>query len=160
VGWAYSADDGTVDLIHQCYIAGALHRSGASVTDYAHDLLSHFTALGDYVDVFRWVVDVGAARASGKLVRRLEHAQGLELLSKPARLWSLGELLALLAALTRTAQPGRALSLAANGIAERLLASSGSGDTAWTFPRQTMHAAHGLAEYLGTKRWLSGHASD
>lgn len=154
LGWKYAADNPVVDLLHQQYILNALADVDgiASVESEALEMVGQFAGPCCFADAIRCVAGPDAQLRDIPWLRPLGSGQ-IELLPKPARLWSLGELLVLVARLgggaTRPDAWMRLGTRLAETIVQRL---NDPADAEGTYPRHAMHALHGLACQLALLR--------
>ncbi len=152
LGWAYSPNSPVVDLLHQCYILNALADAFGvgSIEAASADMVGQFAGPCCFADAIRLVKD-GEGTADVRDIPWLRPLgiRQLELLPKPARLWSLGELLVLLSRLGLDGARSDAWVRLGRRVAESiLLRLSAPDDAEAQYPRHVMHAVHGLACYL------------
>lgn len=156
LGWSYSPISPIVDLLHQCYILNSLADvfGAQSVEKECAEILGQFAGPSCFVDAIRLVM--GKEELSSKRdipwLRSLGGFQ-LEVLPKPARLWSLGELLVLLSRLGMGGVNSEAWVRQGRLVAEMIMSRlSSEDDVEAQYPRHVMHAVHGLACYLALLR--------
>ena len=156
LGWAYSPESLVVDLLHQCYLLNSFADvfSVKSIEIPCAEMVGQFAGPCCFADALR-IVETDCSldeKQSIPWVRKVGETQ-VELLPKPARLWSLGELLVLVSRLgehgDRSAGWIRLCHKIAETILERLASSC---DIESQYPRHVMHALHGLASYLALLR--------
>jgi len=156
LGWPYSPNSPIVDLLHQCYILNALADAFGvgSIESASAEMVGQFAGPCCFADAMRLVMvdDETANVRDIPWLRPLGRHQ-VELLPKPARLWSLGELLVLMSRLGLEGERSDAWVRQGRRVAESiLLRLSAPGDAEAQFPRHVMHAVHGLACYLALLR--------
>lgn len=152
VGWVYEPGSEVVDLVHQCYLLGAVCRILApqEAGRLAVTALAEFVGPNGWVEALR-VQRTWPERAEGGAWVRARDADWLLLDLRPARAWSLGEALALAATLARAGAPG--WRVRARGLGEQACAlADDAGAAEAGFFRHTMHLAHGMARLLATER--------
>ncbi|WKB51080.1 hypothetical protein [Eleftheria terrae] len=152
-GWCYEAGNGVVDLLHQAYLFGAM-RSVVSADDIEPHMLStfsQFSASTTWLDVVH-VVEHQPLGQIGHRWARHAGAHWLVLDARPARLWSLGELLRVLSEAATAGQSAHWLTRAGGVAADVLRRAGAPGEREMVFGRHTMHLAHGLAAYIAAKR--------
>lgn len=155
-GWTYSEDNKIIDLLHQWYIVNSMIDTfGApSITDNALGILGQFNAANGFIDTMKVIKQVpGETSKSGLVFYRAFHSGILEIKPKPARIWSLGEMLV---GVSRIAQVntdsliwGKYALHVAKSLNNELQNKSNAENQ---YPRHLMHAAHGLAAYLAYRR--------
>jgi hypothetical protein len=156
LGWTYSPNSPVVDLLHQCYILNALADVFGieSIETASAEMVGQFAGLCCFADAMRLVMvdDEPANVRDIPWLRPLGRLQ-VELLPKPARLWSLGEILVLMSRLGLEGERSDAWVRQGRRVAESiLLRLSAPGDAEAQFPRHVMHAVHGLVCYLALLR--------
>ncbi len=156
LGWPYSPASGVVDLLHQCYLLNAMADvfGVRSIEAASAELIGQFAGPGGFADVIHRLPPGGATKRGQDIPWIRPFAGGdLEILPKPARLWSLGELLLLISRLGNEGEQAEGWLRLGRSIAVTIMhrLSCGNDDEA-RFPRQAMHARHGLACYLGLLR--------
>ncbi len=160
LGWPYSPESPLVDLLHQCYLLNTFADvfGAQAIESEAAEMVGQFAGPGSFSDAIRIVSDRAEADGGHDIAwLRPFGAQQLELLPKPARLWSLGELLVLLSRLGLEGERCDAWLRLARRIAEVILARlAAPDDQEVRYPRHVMHAAHGLAAYLAALRQRAG----
>lgn len=156
LGWPYSPDSPVVDLLHQCYLLNSFADvfGVKSIEYFCSEMVGQFACPCCFADALR-IVETDYSldeKQSIPCVRKVGETQ-VELLPKPSRLWSLGELLVLVSRLgehgDRSAGWIRLCHQIAETILERL---TSSGDVESQYPRHAMHAIHGLASFLALLR--------
>lgn len=159
VGWPYAPGNTVIDLLHQAYILNSFAdlRGVPAIEQAAVELLGQFIGPGDsgYFDTMTFHTEPPLEVLSGPYVRRVRGVPGgyVGIQPKAARLWSLGELLVLWSRLAMLRGRDSSWARLAFGLAEGLLDRLAEpGDPETTYPRHTMHAAHGLACYLAMLR--------
>lgn len=157
IGWQYSASSGIVDLVHQCYIINAFPPDMCPMVNEWHaDLVSMFDGGTGYLDVCTLVADESGLASSPELpiVRRIS-GRCVRVERKPARLWSLGELLVSLsrqAGLIEDEQLRLQWKRTANRVAGHILDLLDTHSREAGFVRHSMHGLHGIAELLAMYR--------
>lgn len=156
LGWPYSPTSPVVDLLHQCYILNALADvfGARSIEQECAEMLGQFAGPCCFADAMRLVMArEESANARDILWLRPLGDCHVELLPKPARLWSLGELLVLLSRLGLEGKHSEAWVRQGRRVAEVIVSRlSAEEDTEARYPRHVMHAVHGLACYLALLR--------
>lgn len=162
-GWPYEPGSARIDLLHACYVVEALAVFGGA-GDWKAPLLEiatgFRTAIGfcDAFDRLDW--QAALARPSA---RHLRFCRGfaVEELGKPARAWSMGELLSCLSGRMRPEAP--ALRAMARDVVLDILdrfAPEDRGGALYVkgrmLARHAMHVLHGLAEFLRAARNAAG----
>ena len=159
IGFPYADGVPVVDLLHQAYILNALLDAGRSA-DIEEQALTVVATLREgqrFLDTAK-ITDVATAiadqvKASQAVFLRVHGSIGLVLNHRPARLWSLGEVVVLCARLSQTGRYPEFWKLQSRRAAEQLLTSYHfAGDETPSLHRPAMHAAHGLAAWLKTTR--------
>jgi len=163
LGWTYSPNSPVVDLLHQCYILNALADAFGveSIESASAEMVSQFAGPCCFADTMRLVME-GEEPANVRDIPWLRPLGGhqVELLPKPARLWSLGELLVLLSRLGFEGVRSDAWIRMGRRVAESiLLRLSAPDDAEAKYPRHVMHAVHGLACYLALLRQRTSSAA-
>ncbi len=156
LGWPYSPYSPLVDLLHQCYILNSLADvfGTQSVEKECAEMLGQFAGPCCFADAIRLVMNKDELSNNHNIpwLRSLGDFQ-LEILPKPARLWSLGELLVLLSRLGMEGVHSEAWVRQARQVAEMIISRlSAEDDVEALYPRHVMHAVHGLASYLALLR--------
>lgn len=156
LGWPYSPTSPVVDLLHQCYILNALADAFGvrSIEQECAEMMGQFAGPCCFADAMRLVMgnEESANARDIRWLRPLGDCQ-VELLPKPARLWSLGELLVLLSRLGLEGKHSEAWVRQGRRIAAAIMSRlSAEEDTEARYPRHVMHAVHGLACYLALLR--------
>lgn len=156
LGWTYSPTSPIVDLLHQCYILNSLADvfGVQSVEKECAEMLGQFAGPCCLADVIRLVMGKDELSSTRDIpwLRSLGDFQ-LEVLPKPARLWSLGELLVLLSRLGLEVVHSEAWVRQGRQVAEMIMSRLSAGDDVEAvYPRHVMHAIHGLACYLALLR--------
>lgn len=156
LGWPYSPNSTVVDLLHQCYILNALADTFGihSIESATADMVGQFAGPCCFADAMRLVM-VGEESADVRDIPWLRPlgCHHVELLPKPARLWSLGELLVLLSRLGLKGKHSEAWVRQGLRVAKAILSRlSAKDDAEVLYPRHVMHAVHGLACYLALLR--------
>lgn len=153
IGWCYEPGSSVVDLLHQGYLFGAL--LGQPVPDMDAEMLatfSQFAGVGGWADVLHCLPPEGRGGVAPLWARQGVGHQ-LQLLERPARLWSLGEALVVL---SRCAGMKREWLPRATALGTEVLRRLGGAvEPERHYLRHTMHLAHGLAAFLETKRALA-----
>ena len=156
LGWPYSPNSPVVDLLHQCYILNALADvfGVGSIESASAEMVGQFAGPCCFADAMRLVmVDDEPSNVRDIPWLRPLGSHQLELLPKPARLWSLGELLVVLSRLGSESVRSDAWVRLGRRVAESiLLRISAPDDEEAQYPRHVMHAVHGLACYLAILR--------
>jgi hypothetical protein len=156
LGWPYSPTSPVVDLLHQCYILNALADAfgGQSIEQECAEMMGQFAGPCCFADAMLLVMgnEESANARDIRWLRPLGDFQ-VQLLPKPARLWSLGELLVLLSRLGLEGKHSEAWVRQGRRIAEAIMSRLTAADDAEaSYPRHVMHAVHGLASYLALLR--------
>ncbi len=156
LGWPYSPTSPIVDLLHQCYILNSLADvfGVQSIEKECAEMLGQFAGPCCFSDAIRLVMSKEELSSKRDIpwLRSIGDFQ-LELLPKPARLWSLGELLVLLSRLGEEGESSEAWVRQARQVAEMIVSRlSVEDDEEARYLRHTMHAVHGLASYLALLR--------
>jgi hypothetical protein len=156
LGWPYSPTSPVIDLLHQCYLLNALADvfGVRSIEHECAEMLGQFAGPCCFADTMRLVRgseefadarDIPWLRPLGDCF--------VEVLPKPARLWSLGELLVLLSRLGLEGKHSEAWVRQGRRVATLIMSRlSAEEDTEARYPRHVMHAVHGLACYLALLR--------
>lgn len=158
VGWPYMPEAEVIDLLHQCYILTALDLSQPECSQHAAfrdqrviETVALFnTVPGKFLDTGRIILGPLTEPPPPNQILRVQGGYNCLLRNAPARLWSLGELLAVTSASIK-GRNGEALSkwrLFAMSICEEILFRIDQNETESTYPRHTMHASYGLARYI------------
>lgn len=156
LGWPYSPKSPVVDLLHQCYILNILADTFGvhSIESATAEMVGQFAGPCCFADAMRLVI-MGEEPADVRDIpwlRTLGRHQ-VELLPKPARLWSLGELLVLLSRLGLQGKHSEAWVRQGLRVAKAIMSRlSAKDDAEVLYPRHVMHAVHGLACYLALLR--------
>lgn len=152
IGWRYSPQHPEIDLVHQGYIINAMaeHVSPDLVEQWLKDLVSIFQTLEGWADVC--VLRETAAPASTKEISIMREVRGrnIEIKRKPARLWSLGELLISLSYGLSSSTLGPAWRKEAFRVAELILQKFRLNTIEAQYPRHAMHALAGISALLTT----------
>ncbi|WP_017931906.1 hypothetical protein [Robiginitomaculum antarcticum] len=157
IGWDYDPNRPVIDLLHQWYVM----RSFAELRGY--DGLSEraMSVMGQLATPNGWIDGVhrrGAAFIENDnlaYIRRNVGAHWLLIYPKPARLWSLGEMLLGVCELIPKTDGvtrdfwDRQSGILADEVLRRLRATD---ELENTFYRHTSHALHGLAAFLAMRR--------
>lgn len=156
LGWPYSPTSPVVDLLHQCYILNALADAFGvrSIEQECAEMMGQFAGPCCFADAMRLVMgsEESANARDIPWLRPLGDSR-VELLPKPARLWSLGELLVLLSRLGLEGKHSEAWVRQGRRVAEAIMSRLTVADDAEaSYPRHVMHAVHGLASYLALLR--------
>jgi hypothetical protein len=156
LGWPYSPTNPVVDLLHQCYILNSLADvfGVQSVEKECAEMVGQFAGPCCYADAMRLVMskEEFVSKRDIPWLRSLGDLQ-IEALPKPARLWSLGELLVLLSRLGEEGKNSEAWIRQGRQVAEMIVSQlSAEDDVEAQYPRHIMHAVHGLASYLALLR--------
>lgn len=156
LGWPYSPTSPVVDLLHQCYILNALADvfGARSIEQECAEMIGQFAGPCCYADAMHLVRD-GEESVDARDIRWLRPLGDgqAELLPKPARLWSLGELLVLLSRLGLEGKYSEAWVRQGRRVAEAIMSRLSAGDDVEAlYPRHVMHSVHGLACYLALLR--------
>lgn len=157
LGWPYSTSSPVVDLLHQCYILNACSDvfGVRSIESATAEMMGQFAGPCCFADVMRLVTEGVVESSDARDIPWLRFIGSLqvELLPKPARLWSLGELLVLLSRLGLDGERSNAWGRQGRRVADAILSRfSASDDVEARYPRHVMHAVHGLACYLALLR--------
>lgn len=160
IGWPYEPDSSIVDLLHQCYILNAL---GMGLPAELWNSPQADLAAVETVSLF-WdpsgSLDVAVLHEHPELpprnpgtLRRIGNSF-VTMKPKPARLWSLGELLVTLSSRIADHSDSSAARWRyyAQPVCEAVLSRLASDTTEAHFPRHQMHAALGLARYMEAVR--------
>lgn len=154
VGWRYDARSHVIDLIHQAYLRDAVSEALPFEDVEAHLLstCAQFSAARGWVDVVHAVHGDAADAVGARWARRW--ADGwIALDSRHARLWSLGELLLVLAQAAAVSGSAAWFSRASAVAAEVLRrVEHADEEPELKFARHSMHLAHGLAAYICARR--------
>ena len=156
LGWPYSPESQVVDLLHQCYLLNSFADvfGVKSIEIPCAEMVGQFAGPCCFADALR-IVETDCSldeKLSIPWVRKVGETQ-VELLPKPARLWSLGELLVLVSRLGEHGDRSVGWIRLCHKIAETILERlASSGDVESQYPRHVMHALHGLASYLALLR--------
>lgn len=160
LGWLDDPDSPVIDLLHQCFILNSLsaglpadQRNMADEDLAMVETMSLFSAMPGFLDTASLLCDPELPPSAGVTLRPIGNAF-LAVRPKPARLWSLGELLVALSWRISGRSDGRAGQWRAYAApaCEALLARLAEGDAETGFPRQQMYAAFGLARFLAALR--------
>lgn len=156
LGWPYSSSSPVVDLLHQCYILNALSDvfGARSIEQECAEMLGQFAGPCCFADAMRLVMGNEESSNARDIpwLRPLGDFE-VELLPKPARLWSLGELLVLLSRLGLEGKHSEAWVRQGRRVATAIMSRlSAEEDKEARYPRHVMHAVHGLACYLALLR--------
>jgi hypothetical protein len=157
LGWAYAPGNPTVDLLHQCYILNALADifGAPAIEEDAAAMLGQFYGCGGLADVLK-LENSQSAADSEKIFREIDKMHSVQVLQRPARLWSLGELLVLVARLGREGRFPQRWLRQGQVIAQDILARmENETDPETSYPRHIMHVVHGLSCYLALLRALA-----
>ncbi len=155
LGWPYSSASGVVDLLHQCYLLNSFADfSGVrSVEKATMEMVGQFAGACGFADAIH--VLPADATWQGQDIPWLRPLAdiSIQVLPKPARLWSLGELLVLISRLASEGESSGGWLRLGRTVAGTLLHRLANPEDAEArFPRQAMHARHGLACYLDLLR--------
>lgn len=153
IGWHYSAKSGIVDLLHQCYLLEALRGfvDDAERERQLRDTISVFYAGDQYFDKCANVGHHFPPIDSHVPILRKYGDSYYRFPAPCARLWSLGELLRVIANIIPASTNTVAWKRVGQQLVDRVLLSLAEGPDR-EFPRQTMHALHGLTAYLAALR--------
>lgn len=157
LGWPYAASRRTVDLVHQGYIFNSLAEVyGADALGV--ELLKSLSLFMcsdicfDRFDIETIETAMARNEAAASAKTLLMNDFGL-IFGKPARLWSLGEILVALCRLQASAANSRYVEIVIRRVVSQLIALYDSAfDGSTSDLRQQLHAAHGLAAWLRTSR--------
>lgn len=157
-GWVYSYDNPVIDLLHQWYILNPLIDSfGAErFEEHCQTIVSQFGTGDGFLDVA--TLKPSAWRAAcdddpGYVLARPIPTGTLLVNPKPARLWSLGEMLVGVSKMCQQCPSNPLWPRYGQMIAKLILDKSQTRTSAeWAYPRHTMHLAHGLAAYIAFRR--------
>lgn|GEM_PF-3095671 len=157
IGWQYSASSKVVDLMHQCYTINAFPPDMCPMIDEWHaDLVSLFDGGINYLDACTLITDESELASSYELpiVRRMD-GRCVRVERKPARLWSLGELLLSLSrrgGLIEDELRRSQWKRTANRVAIHVLELLDTHSEEAGFVRHSMHGLHGIVELLALHR--------
>lgn len=156
LGWPYSPTNLVVDLLHQCYILNAMADAFGtkSVEAATAEMVGQFASPCCFADVIHWQAagDTWSDDRDIRWIRPLGKGS-IEVLAKPARLWSLGELLVVVSCLAAEGERSEAWLRLGRRIAESILEHLSSPEhVERQYPRHLMHALHGLGCYLALLR--------
>lgn len=158
IGWTYESGSSRVDLIHTGYIAlgllAALPEQRAEIESAALCAMLQFSGRewSDNFDVCEIDDAVSGAVRVGKRIMRIAGGKMLVGFDRPARGWSLGELLVLLGELAKSPR----LSAFALTQLRTLATEVVEGCLPEERFRHSMHLAHGLSCMLRAAREKSG----
>lgn len=162
IGWHYAPQTPVVDLLHQCYILAALETGLAEAPENRRfcsrvlvETVAAFSAHpGDFFDTAEHLTSTLALPPHPRTILRFTPSGPLQLKPNPARLWSLGELLAVMAgSIASQEEDGTAgWRPYAMPVCGAILARLSETEGEALFPRHLMHAAWGLARFLEAVR--------
>ncbi len=163
LGWPYSPSNSVVDLLHQCYILNAMADvfGTSSVEVATAEMVGQFAGPCCFADVIHLRIP-GENRIEGREIPWLRPlgADWIEVLPKPARLWSLGELLVLVSRLGFESERAEAWLRLGRRVADSILQNLSTGHNQEArYPRHVMHALHGVGCYLALLRERAKQAS-
>lgn len=152
-GWCYEAGNGVIDLLHQAYLYGAM-RPVIPPQEMEPEMLSTFSQFSlspCWMDVVHLLPQERSEQIGHRWAR---HAgpHWLVLDARPARLWSLGELLLVLSEVAGAGDSSAWMARGGDVAAEVLRRAKLPNEPEMAYARHTMHLAHGLAVYIATKR--------
>jgi len=153
LGWTYSKHNMTVDLLHQCYILNSCADVlGCGVIERETvELLGQFSFSDNYLDAVRVLEHSRVAFQEDALtIYRKIPGWEIEILNKPARLWSLGELLSVISRLVIDGRHSKFWQQLGRALSIRLISVFEACNEETKFPRHSMHAIHGLSCFLGS----------
>lgn len=159
IGWHYAPQMPVIDLLHQCYILGALGiglgedpRNSRFCDKMLVETVAIFSARpGSLLDTATHEQDEPELPPHPQAILRFTAGGALRVKPNPARLWSLGELLATIAD-RAAAGHDTGWQAYAMPICEAVLARLSETEGEALFPRHLMHAAWGLARILEVAR--------
>lgn len=159
-GWPYMPEDTRFDLVHQCYILNSLIRFfGARETeDTALETMSKFGFPGGMIDKYDLTSQeeaLDAAARSGEVTVHFDPEKAIIFYHKPARIWSRGEALTVMACLAEQGEHKDYWhsTMIRNALTAMDICGADPQGAAETFGlRHTMHLAHGLARVLEVLR--------
>ena len=156
IGWSYSVENNTIDLVHNCYILEASKYiiSHVQIETDLIEIIGNFSAFKDFIDKFEKVSEhtIGVKDNSIPIYRTIgEHK--IRIAQPPARLWSLGALLETSSnCIENSKNPTNwrtfCLQLASLIITRGLNEINPESN----YPRHTMHAAAGMAAIINMAR--------
>lgn len=165
VGWPYADDSPRVDLVHQCYVLNALlELAGPELVEpAAMQVLGRFKDRTSFIDKLTlFPTDDPADEPPDTVLANaasFAHHPGDGWLVRdpdPARDWSVGELLVLLARLQIEGRRRRywatMLRRTLTVAADRMAVHAEPGDDLSHRPRHAMHLAHGAASAVASLR--------
>lgn len=158
LGWKYCHNSPIVDLIHQSYLLSAMQQivEASVLEEWVHECLSVFSANETFQDRCRIVgKEYPGIGTEVVTIRKFENYY-VEFPIGAARLWSVGELLAVVCAIASASTHRTAWKKCANRLSGWIMQRLISGHLDSCYPRQTMHAAWGLASYLQLLRTCKG----
>jgi len=150
LGWAYDTKSNVIDLLHQGYLLNAFLDAygGKKVEDIGVSILSNFAGSYCFSDVLHLVLNEEQKAKSSNWIRKVGLYE-IEVLSKPARLWSIGEVLVFVSRMTRDVSCTQRWKYLSNDLAMKCIKMLESEElNEKEYPRHYMHAMHGLTEYL------------
>lgn len=153
IGWEYSPSARIVDLIHQSYLLNVLFDSDCKrIEQQFVELVRLFDSVGGYADKCKILGSKPPEMSSDVLLLRRVGDLYVDVARKPARLWSLGELLVGMSKVAGKSANRAAWKRRAHAVAEAILEHCKQPSREAQYPRHAMHAAHGLAAYLAFLR--------
>jgi hypothetical protein len=146
-------------LLHQCYILNALCdvAAGSEPERFAREIVGQFAGPCCFADALAWHPEGGEVPVLREIpwLRPLGGGH-VQLMPKPARLWSLGELLVVTTRLAREGEHPSAWLRLGTSISAKIIERLGDADDAERqYPRHVMHALHGLACQLRLLRSMA-----
>lgn len=153
-GWTYSEDNPVIDLLHQWYILNSLMDCIGSepLENQCRAIFSHFSYGEKFIDVItlkthEWKPE--KEKDLGYILTRPIKNGVLVIKNKPARLWSLGEMLLGISKICHSRQSDALWHRYGQKVAQFIYHESQNKQSdEWNFPRHTMHLAHGISAYL------------
>ncbi len=158
LGWPYSPNNPRVDLLHQAYILNSYATMDGvpSIEQKSIDLIGQFNSSIGYIDSGISHSETNGLFDKNIPVLRMVGDTYFEVVPKPARLWSLGELLVLVARLAEGGEHKQAWLAYGRKLSAFIMEILDSGHPETNFLRHTMHALHGLSAHLSVMRKKSG----
>jgi hypothetical protein len=157
-GWNYSYNNQVIDLLHQWYIIVSIAKSIniKGIEPNIRNVIGQFGNFHRFLDVAVWIEkkkDIESIYDLGLVLIRDVGSGVLALKPKPARLWSLGEMLVGLSRLCEANPQNPLWSRYAQLVINEIWNSHAMLESEeWHFPRHAMHIAHGLAAFIAMRR--------
>jgi hypothetical protein len=149
-GWTYSPNSNIIDLLHVCYVSNAYITCSELNSDKEMinilSMLNQFNCDSYFLDSI--VLKNNISEWEGGVFRYIDNENFIELKSKSARMWSMGELLIILSNIMQQIKD-KNLEILCRKILKTALNTEYKEKE---YFRHTMHYTHGLSSFLEVLR--------